>query len=119
MSCQLWQQRALIHCLFLSAVRKWRVKNALGAMGQWQLEVGEPVPSGAGSLGPELIKESNANVCLFVRGLMGSGKRLLTPRAGSIICSPSIHYAHLATLGLREHPKGMAQQLQPASGGEP
>ncbi|XP_055107560.1 protein DPCD isoform X1 [Symphalangus syndactylus] len=42
-------------------VRKWRVKSALGAMGQWQLEVGEPAPLGAGNLGPELIKESNAN----------------------------------------------------------
>lgn len=40
-------------------VRKWRVKNALGALGQWQLEVGEPVPSGAGSLGSELIKETH------------------------------------------------------------
>lgn len=62
-----------ILCLFLSPVRKWRVKNALGALGQWQLEVGEPAPSGAGSLGPELIKESNANVCLFVRCLRGLG----------------------------------------------
>ncbi|NP_001316671.1 protein DPCD isoform 1 [Homo sapiens] len=42
-------------------VRKWRVKSALGAMGQWQLEVGDPAPLGAGNLGPELIKESNAN----------------------------------------------------------
>ncbi|XP_040848206.1 protein DPCD isoform X1 [Ochotona curzoniae] len=42
-------------------VRKWRVKSALGALGPWQLEVGEPAPSGAGSLGPELIKENNAN----------------------------------------------------------
>lgn len=50
--------------LFLSPVRKWRVKSALGALGQWQLEVGEPALSGAGSLGSELIKESNANVCV-------------------------------------------------------
>lgn len=56
------------------------MKNALGALGQWQLEVGEPVPSGTGSLGSELIKESNANVCLFVQGLMGIGRRLLTPK---------------------------------------
>ncbi|XP_017707278.1 PREDICTED: protein DPCD isoform X2 [Rhinopithecus bieti] len=47
-------------------VRKWRVKSALGAMGQWQLEVGEPAPLGAGNLGPELIKESNANP-IFMR----------------------------------------------------
>ncbi|KAM6182506.1 protein DPCD isoform 2-T2 [Erethizon dorsatum] len=42
-------------------VRKWRVRSALGVLGQWQLEVGEPAPPGAGSLGPELIKESSAN----------------------------------------------------------
>nr|KAF6322223.1 hypothetical protein mPipKuh1_004018 [Pipistrellus kuhlii] len=42
-------------------VRKWRVKSALGALGQWRIEVGEPAPHGAGDLGPELIKESNAN----------------------------------------------------------
>nr|XP_020026830.1 protein DPCD isoform X1 [Castor canadensis] len=47
-------------------VRKWRVKSALGALGQWQLEVGEPVLPGAGNLGPELIKESNANP-IFMR----------------------------------------------------
>ncbi|XP_003255422.1 protein DPCD isoform X1 [Nomascus leucogenys] len=47
-------------------VRKWRVKSALGALGQWQLEVGEPAPLGAGNLGPELIKESNANP-IFMR----------------------------------------------------
>ncbi|XP_025251996.1 protein DPCD isoform X2 [Theropithecus gelada] len=47
-------------------VRKWRVRSALGAMGQWQLEVGEPAPLGAGNLGPELIKESNANP-IFMR----------------------------------------------------
>nr|XP_026263669.1 protein DPCD isoform X1 [Urocitellus parryii]XP_026263670.1 protein DPCD isoform X1 [Urocitellus parryii] len=47
-------------------VRKWRVKSALGALSQWQLEVGEPALPGAGSLGPELIKESNANP-IFMR----------------------------------------------------
>ncbi|KAM5323486.1 protein DPCD isoform 1-T1 [Glossophaga mutica] len=47
-------------------VRKWRVKSALGALGQWQIEVGEPAPHGAGNLGPELIKESNANP-IFMR----------------------------------------------------
>ncbi|XP_015311330.2 protein DPCD isoform X2 [Macaca fascicularis] len=50
----------------LQDVRKWRVKSALGAMGQWQVEVGEPAPLGAGNLGPELIKESNANP-IFMR----------------------------------------------------
>ncbi|KAB0382313.1 hypothetical protein FD755_004230 [Muntiacus reevesi] len=47
-------------------LRKWRVKSALGALGQWQIEVGEPALAGAGSLGPELITESNANP-IFVR----------------------------------------------------
>ncbi|XP_035883081.1 protein DPCD isoform X2 [Phyllostomus discolor] len=50
----------------LQDVRKWRVKSALGALGQWQIEVGEPAPHGAGNLGPELIKESNANP-IFLR----------------------------------------------------
>uniref|UniRef100_A0A8C0K7K7 Protein DPCD n=1 Tax=Canis lupus dingo TaxID=286419 RepID=A0A8C0K7K7_CANLU len=47
-------------------VRKWRVKSALGALGQWQIEVGEPAFLGAGSLGPEFIKENNANP-IFMR----------------------------------------------------
>ncbi|XP_054437702.1 protein DPCD [Pteronotus mesoamericanus] len=42
-------------------VRKWRVKSTLGALGQWQIEVGEPALHGAGNPAPELIKESNAN----------------------------------------------------------
>ncbi|XDC69232.1 hypothetical protein R6Z07F_000405 [Ovis aries] len=46
-------------------VRKWRMKSALGALGQWQIEVGEPALPGAGSLGPELITESNANPILM------------------------------------------------------
>ncbi|KAM5244523.1 protein DPCD isoform 3-T3 [Hipposideros larvatus] len=61
--------RAAEKTALLQDVRKWRVKSALGALGQWQIEVGEPAPHGAGSLGPELIKESNANVCqpIFMR----------------------------------------------------
>lgn len=43
------------------------MKSALGALGQWQIEVGEPALPGAGSLGPEFIKENNANVRLSVR----------------------------------------------------
>nr|XP_012624812.1 protein DPCD isoform X2 [Microcebus murinus] len=58
--------RAAEKTALLQDVRKWRVKSALGALGQWQLEVGEPAPPGAGSLGPELIKESNANP-IFMR----------------------------------------------------
>ncbi|XP_062070799.1 protein DPCD isoform X2 [Lepus europaeus] len=58
--------RAAEKTALLQDVRKWRVKSALGALGQWQLEVGEPAPSGAGSLGPEFIKENNANP-IFMR----------------------------------------------------
>ncbi|XP_022355115.1 protein DPCD isoform X4 [Enhydra lutris kenyoni] len=47
-------------------VRKWRVKSALGALGQWQMEVGEPALPGAGGLGPEFIKENKANP-IFMR----------------------------------------------------
>ncbi|XP_021564951.1 protein DPCD [Carlito syrichta] len=47
-------------------VRKWRVRNALGALGPWQLEVGEPAPLGTRGPGPELITESSANP-IFVR----------------------------------------------------
>lgn len=49
------------------------MKSALGALGQWQIEVGEPALPGAGSLGPELITESSANVCLSVRCLGEAG----------------------------------------------
>ncbi|XP_066475230.1 protein DPCD isoform X1 [Tiliqua scincoides] len=42
-------------------VRKWREKTALGAYGNWQIEVGElPLPVLA-ALDRELIKESSAN----------------------------------------------------------
>ncbi|XP_015414807.1 PREDICTED: protein DPCD isoform X2 [Myotis davidii] len=58
--------RAAEKTALLQDVRKWRVKSALGALGQWQIEVGEPAPHGAGNLGPELIKESNANP-IFMR----------------------------------------------------
>ncbi|XP_044521440.1 protein DPCD isoform X2 [Gracilinanus agilis] len=47
-------------------VRKWRVKNALGAMSPWQTEVGEPTTPGGGILGSELIKESSSNP-IFMR----------------------------------------------------
>lgn len=42
-------------------LRKWREKTALGAYGNWQIEVGEvPLPV-LGTLDRELIKESSAN----------------------------------------------------------
>ncbi|XP_012381192.1 protein DPCD isoform X2 [Dasypus novemcinctus] len=58
--------RAAEKTALLQDVRKWRVKSALGALGQWQIEVGEPASPGAGGLGPELIKESYANP-IFMR----------------------------------------------------
>jgi hypothetical protein len=82
-------------------VRKWRVKSALGALGQWQLEVGEPVLPGAGNLGPELIKESNANVCLSVQVSCGGWGDFWSLKAAIVTCSsPLLQYAHLATLYL-------------------
>lgn len=56
------------------------MKSALGALGQWQIEVGEPALPGAGSLGPELITESNANVCLSVRCLGEAGGGAASPQ---------------------------------------
>lgn len=80
-------------------MRKWRVKSALGALGQWQIEVGEPAPHGAGNLGPELIKESNANVCLS--GVLGWraewGGGCLPLKTGAMFCSPPhLQCAHSA-----------------------
>ncbi|XP_028937129.1 protein DPCD isoform X3 [Ornithorhynchus anatinus] len=46
--------------------RKWRLKNALGAVGQWQVEVGEPPAPAGGVPGSELIKESSSNP-IFLR----------------------------------------------------
>ncbi|MGH0145816.1 UNVERIFIED_CONTAM: hypothetical protein FKN15_010664 [Acipenser sinensis] len=43
-------------------VRKWRVKNTLGVLGQWQIELGEPAPSTVGALEPQLLKENSSNV---------------------------------------------------------
>lgn len=82
-------------------MRKWRVKSALGALGQWQIEVGEPAPHGAGSLGPEVIKESNANVCLPVRslGLGGLGGVGCQPlRTDHVLFTPHLQCAHLHTI---------------------
>ncbi|XP_006630812.2 protein DPCD [Lepisosteus oculatus] len=47
-------------------VRKWRVKNALGAQRQWEIEVGEPGPSISGAQESQLIKENSSNP-VFVR----------------------------------------------------
>ncbi|XP_030044792.1 protein DPCD [Microcaecilia unicolor] len=47
-------------------VRKWRQKNALGAYGQWQIEVGELAPLSSGMLESDHIKESSCNP-IFMR----------------------------------------------------
>ncbi|MGH0146265.1 UNVERIFIED_CONTAM: hypothetical protein FKN15_008842 [Acipenser sinensis] len=43
-------------------VRKWRVKNTLGVLGQWQIELGELAPSTVGALEPQLLKVNSSNV---------------------------------------------------------
>ncbi|XP_061685921.1 protein DPCD isoform X1 [Syngnathoides biaculeatus] len=47
-------------------VRKWRLKSTLGAVGQWQVEVGEPLIGPATSLDAEMLKENCSNP-VFVR----------------------------------------------------
>ena len=42
--------------------RKWRHKSALGAQGQWQVEVGEPLAGPVPSTDSEVIKENCSNV---------------------------------------------------------
>ncbi|XP_040002819.1 protein DPCD [Xiphias gladius] len=42
-------------------VRKWRHKSTLGAQGQWQVEVGEPLASPVASLDSDVIKENFSN----------------------------------------------------------
>ncbi|XP_029987712.1 protein DPCD [Sphaeramia orbicularis] len=42
-------------------IRKWRHKSTLGAQGQWQVEVGEPLAGHIPSLDSEGIKESCSN----------------------------------------------------------
>ncbi|XP_056385473.1 protein DPCD isoform X2 [Hyla sarda] len=41
--------------------RKWRQKSALGAYGQWQIEVGEAVPPIVGVLQQDFLKENSSN----------------------------------------------------------
>ncbi|XP_071393263.1 protein DPCD [Centroberyx affinis] len=42
-------------------VRKWLCKSALGAQGQWEVEVGEPLTAAAASVDSEVIKENCSN----------------------------------------------------------
>lgn len=48
------------------SVRKWRHKSTLGAQGQWQVEVGEPLTGHVPSLDSEVIKESCSNVGIIL-----------------------------------------------------
>ncbi|KAM5141218.1 protein DPCD [Mantella aurantiaca] len=47
-------------------VRKWRPKSALGAYGDWQIEVGETLPAVAGVLQNDLLKEDSSSP-VFIR----------------------------------------------------
>lgn len=44
------------------SVRKWRHKSTLGAHGQWEVEVGEPLAGPVNSSDSEVIKENCSNV---------------------------------------------------------
>ncbi|XP_042369749.1 protein DPCD-like, partial [Plectropomus leopardus] len=45
--------------------RKWRHKSTLGAQGQWQVEVGEPLSGPVTASNSELIKENCSNPVLI------------------------------------------------------
>lgn len=53
----------LIKCL---SVRRWRHKNAIGAVGQWQVEVGEPIGGPDTSCSSLVIKENCSNVSFLL-----------------------------------------------------
>lgn len=55
------------HFLKLS-VRRWRHKSSLGAQGQWQVEVGDPLTGPGATLDSDVIKENCSNVS-FLRKL--------------------------------------------------
>ena len=83
------------------------MKSALGALGQWQIEVGEPALPGAGSLGPELITESNANVCLCQVSWGGWGSGLLALKGSHhVLFTSSSPVCHLDAVPLNGYPKG-------------
>lgn len=55
--------------LICFSVRRWRHKNALGAVGPWQVEVGEPITGPDASTSSEVIKENCSNVSFFLCSL--------------------------------------------------
>lgn len=58
------------------SVRKWRHKSTLGAQGQWQVEVGEPLMGTGPSCDSEVIKENCSNVRFFLNVLYDFGFRI-------------------------------------------
>lgn len=55
--------------LICFSVRRWRHKNALGAVGPWQVEVGEPIAGPDASTSNEVIKENCSNVSFLLCSL--------------------------------------------------
>uniref|UniRef100_A0A3B4VFY3 Protein DPCD n=1 Tax=Seriola dumerili TaxID=41447 RepID=A0A3B4VFY3_SERDU len=53
-------------------VRKWRHKSTLGAQGQWQVEVGEPLASPVASLDSDVIKENYSNPVFMRKDIKSS-----------------------------------------------
>lgn len=51
------------------SVRRWRHKSALGAVGPWQVEVGEPIAGPDASTSSEVIKENCSNVSFLLCSL--------------------------------------------------
>lgn len=64
----LWISLPLSLTLCLSA-RRWRHKNALGAVGPWLVEVGEPLAGPDASSSSEVIKENCSNVSFLLCSL--------------------------------------------------
>lgn len=55
--------------LICFSVRRWRHKSALGAVGPWQVEVGEPIAGPGASTSSEVIKENCSNVSFLLCSL--------------------------------------------------
>lgn len=62
----LWISLSLTLCL---SARRWRHKNALGAVGPWQVEVGEPLAGPDANSSSEVIKENCSNVSFLLCSL--------------------------------------------------
>ena len=53
----------------LLSVRRWRRKNSIGAVGKWQVEVGEPIGGPDTLCSSIVIKENCSNVSFFLCSL--------------------------------------------------